>query len=98
MSATREPDSMSKIALCALPLLLLLATACSTSGRSEWQRVDVGSDPAAVREQRAKDLADCTITAGAPTTGGQSTFDDSRAQVQDCMRARGWQLVPVSGA
>lgn len=86
---------MGKIARIAVPLLL--AAACSTSGRSEWQRVDAGADPAAVREQRAKDLADCMTAAGAPTPGSQSTLSYSRAQVQDCMRARGWRLVPVSG-
>jgi len=85
---------MSKIARVALPLLL--AAACSTTGRSEWQRADGAGDPAAVREQRAKDLADCTTAAGAPTSGNQSTLSYSRAQVQDCMRARGWRLVPVS--
>jgi hypothetical protein len=75
---------------------LLLAAACSTSGRSEWQREDSAGDPDAVREQRAKDLADCTTAAGAPTPGSQSTLSYSRAQVQDCMRARGWRLVPVA--
>lgn len=75
---------------------VLLAVACSTAGRSEWQRADAGDDPAAERERRAKDLADCTTAAGAPTPGSQSALSYSRAQVQDCMRARGWRLVPVA--
>jgi len=85
---------MSKTARVALPLLL--AAACSTGGGTEWQRVEGGGDPAVVREQRAKDLADCMTAAGAPTPGSQSTLSYSRAQVQDCMRARGWRLAPAS--
>ena len=70
--------------------LAILALACSSTPKTEWQRADAGGDPAALRERRAKDLADCATAMGAPTQGVQSTASISRAQVGDCMRARGW--------
>ena len=80
----------------ALATLLLLASSCSTSPKTEWGRADSAGDPEVVREQRAKDLADCVAVVGAPTQGIQSTGSLSRQQVGDCMRAKGWRRVPVT--
>jgi hypothetical protein len=80
----------------ALAALLPLAFCCSTAPKTEWQRADTAGDPEAMREQRAKDLADCATVVGAPTQGVQSTGSLSRNQVEDCMRARGWRRVSVS--
>jgi len=52
-------------------------------------------DSQALRDQRARNLADCATRVGAPTEGGQSTLSSSRAQVGDCMRARGWREVSI---
>jgi hypothetical protein len=79
-----------------LAALLPLAMACSTAPKTEWQRVEGGGDPEAFREQRAKDLAGCATMVGAPTQGVQSTVSISREQTRDCMRAKGWRMVPVS--
>lgn len=80
----------------AFAAILALAAACSTAPKTEWQRADGSGDSAAVREQRAKDLADCATMVGAPTQGVQSTVSISREQVRDCMRAKGWRMAPVS--
>jgi hypothetical protein len=80
----------------ALAALLPLVFCCSTAPKMEWQRADAAGDPEAMREQRAKDLADCATVVGAPTQGVQSTGSLSRNQAEDCMRARGWRRVPVS--
>jgi hypothetical protein len=53
----------------ALAALLPLAFCCSTAPKMEWQRADAAGDPDAMREQRAKDLADCATVVGAPTQG-----------------------------
>jgi len=80
----------------ALAVMLASALCCSTAPKMEWQRADGTGDPEAVRDQRAKDLADCATLAGAPTQGIQSTGSPSRELVRDCMRARGWRQVPVT--
>jgi hypothetical protein len=80
----------------ALAVLLASALCCSTAPKMEWQRADGAADPEAMRDQRAKDLADCATLAGAPTQAIQSTGSLSREQVRDCMRARGWRQVPVT--
>jgi hypothetical protein len=77
----------------ALAGLATLALACSSTPQTEWQRADGGGGPEALSEERAGDLADCTTAMGAPTQGGQSTTSYSRAQTEDCMRARGWRKV-----
>ena len=82
--------------LIALAALLMLASSCSTAPRTEWQRAGGAGDSEAIRDQRAKDLADCVTVAGAPTPGVQSTGSLSREQARDCMRAKGWRQVPVS--
>jgi hypothetical protein len=73
--------------------LAALALACASTPSTEWQRADGGGDSEALRERRAKDLADCATAMGAPTQGVQSTASYSRAQAEDCMRARGWRKV-----
>ena len=80
----------------ALAALLPLVLCCSTAPKTEWQRADAAGDPEVIREQRAKDLADCATVVGAPTQGEISTGSLSREQTRDCMRARGWRQVPVS--
>jgi hypothetical protein len=80
----------------ALAALLALALSCSTAPKTEWQRTDGASDPDTIRDQRAKDLADCMTLVGAPTQGVVSTGSLSREQAGDCMRAKGWRKVPVS--
>ena len=75
----------------ALAGLAALALACASTANTEWQRADAGGNADALRERRAKDLADCATAMGAPTEGVQSTASYSRAQVEDCMRARGWR-------
>ena len=80
----------------ALAALLPLALCCSTAPKTEWQRTDGASDPETIREQRAKDLADCMAVVGAPTQGVVSTGSLSREQAGDCMRSKGWRKVPVS--
>jgi hypothetical protein len=80
----------------ALAALLPLALSCSTGPKTEWQRPDGAGDPEAIRDQRAKDLADCVTVVGAPTQGVQSTGSLSREQARDCMRAKGWRQVPAS--
>lgn len=64
--------------------------ACASNGSNEWVRADGTPESAAVSEQRAKDRATCATQMGAPTPGTQSTGSFSRAQVEDCMRSRGW--------
>jgi hypothetical protein len=80
----------------ALAALLPLVWSCSTAPKTEWQRADGASETEAVRDQRAKDLADCATVMGAPTPGSQSPISISREQARDCMRAKGWRQVPVS--
>ena len=80
----------------ALATFLSLAIACSTAPKTEWQPGDGGGDPEVIREQRAKDLADCATLVGAPTYGVQSTTSLSREQTRDCMHAKGWRMVPAS--
>jgi type VI protein secretion system component VasK len=82
--------------LIALAALLPLVLCCSTAPRMEWQRADAAGDPEAMREQRAKDLADCATVVGAPTQNEISGGSLSREQAKDCMRAKGWRQVPVS--
>ena len=67
-----------------------LAWGCASGGSSQWQRGD-GTDSEAMREQRAKDLADCATTMGAPTPGNQSTMSMSQGQTADCMISKGWR-------
>jgi hypothetical protein len=81
----------------ALIALLPLALSCSTTPKTEWQQADGATDTQAIRDQRAKDIADCATRVGAPTQGIQSTSGFSREQVRDCMRAKGWRRVSVSG-
>jgi hypothetical protein len=88
-----EADVKRRIALAAL---LGLALSCSTGPKMEWRRTDGAGDSEAIREQRAKDVADCVTVVGAPTPGVQSTGSLSREQARDCMRAKGWRQVPVS--
>jgi hypothetical protein len=91
---TREEAEVKRlIALAALSPLVLC---CSTAPRMEWQRTDGAGDPEAMREERAKDLADCATVVGAPTQGEISAGSLSREQAKDCMRAKGWRQVPVS--
>jgi hypothetical protein len=80
----------------ALAALLPLALCCSTAPKTEWQRTDGAGDPETLRDQRAKDVADCATLVGAPTQGVVSTGSLSREQARDCMRAKGWRRVPVS--
>ena len=80
----------------ALAALLPLALCCSTAPKMEWERTDGASDPDTLRDQRAKDLADCATLVGAPTQGVVSTGSLSREQAGDCMRSKGWRKVPVS--
>lgn len=75
--------------------LVPLAWACASSAGTEWQRADGSPETEAIREQRAKDLADCATMVGAPTPGGQSTMSLSRGQAEDCMRKKGWQRISV---
>jgi hypothetical protein len=75
--------------------LAFLLPACSSAPRKEWRKAGMEPGSQAMRDQRAKDLADCTTRAGAPTQGVQSTMSYSRAQVTDCMRARGWSEVSL---
>jgi hypothetical protein len=80
----------------ALAALLPLAFCCSTAPKMEWQRTDGAGNPESVRDQRAKDLADCATRIGAPTQAEVSTGSLSREQAKDCMRSKGWRQVPVS--
>jgi hypothetical protein len=80
-----------------IALAALLALGCSTGPKTEWQRTGGAGDSEAIRDQHAKDLADCVTVVGAPTPGVQSTGSLSREQARDCMRAKGWRQVPVSG-
>jgi hypothetical protein len=81
----------------ALAATLALAAACSTAPKAEWQRADVGGDPAAMSEQRSKDIADCMTRVGAPTVGTVSPIAVSKSEVEDCMRAKGWRRAPGDG-
>jgi len=74
----------------ALMATICFVGACASTGGNEWVRADGTPESAAVAEQRSKDRATCTTQMGAPTPGAQSTMSYSRAQVEDCMRARGW--------
>lgn len=74
-------------------MLAVLVMACSSAPQKEWRKAGMEPNSQAMRDQRAKDIADCATRAGAPTPGMQSTMDRSRAQVGDCMRAKGWREV-----
>ena len=74
--------------------VMALAAACSTARKAEWQRAGSGGDPAAMSEQRSKDIADCITRVGAPTVGTVSPIPVSKTEVEDCMRAKGWRRAP----
>ena len=84
---------MKRWSIVAVGVSILFA--CASTSKTEWRKAGLEPGSEAMREQRSKDLADCTARAGAPTQGVQSTMSYSRAQVGDCMRARGWRDVPV---
>ena len=86
---------MKVLNLSLLAGVAILALACSSAPRKEWQKAGMEPNSQAMRDQRAKDLADCTTRAGAPTPGVQSTMSYSGAQMSDCMRARGWREVSL---
>jgi len=75
----------------ALVAAAVCAGACASAGGYEWVRADGTPESAAVAERRSKDRATCATQMGAPTTGSQATMGYSRAEVEDCMRARGWK-------
>jgi hypothetical protein len=79
-----------------LVALAALALGCSTTAKTEWQRADGSPTTQAIRDLRAKDIADCATRMGAPTEGVQSAQSYSRAQVDDCMRSKGWRQVSAS--
>ena len=79
-----------------LVALAASALACSTAPKAEWQRADGSPTTEAVRDRRAKDLADCATRMGAPTQGVQSTQSYSRGQARDCMHSKGWRQMSVS--
>jgi len=79
----------------AIAIWLVCALACTSAPKSEWRKSGVDPDSQAMRDERARDVADCTTRAGAPSQGAQTTMSYSRAQVADCMRARGWRQVAV---
>ena len=74
----------------------VLALACSSAPKTEWRKAGMDPNSQAMRDQRAKDRADCATRAGAPTEGAQSTMSYSRAQIRDCMHARGWHEVSLA--
>jgi len=77
-----------------IAVVAISAMACSSAPKKEWRKAGMQADSQAMRDQRAKDVADCATRGGAPTQGVQSTMSYSRAQLDDCMRARGWREVP----
>jgi hypothetical protein len=82
--------------LAVFVVFVVLVAACSSIPKKEWRKAGMEVNSEAMREQRAKDVADCTTRAGAPTQGVQSTLSYSRAQIADCMHARGWREVSIA--
>jgi len=91
-SATHSEERIVKLHI-ALAGLAPLALACSSTPKIERQHAGEGGNAEALRERRATDLVDCATAMGALTQGLQSTASYSRAQAEDCMRARGWRKV-----
>jgi len=68
--------------------------ACGSTpgGGADRVRADGTPTDAAVREQLAQDRAECATQMGAPEPGGiQSGVSNTRQQVENCMRSRGWR-------
>jgi hypothetical protein len=86
---------MKRLNVIPLGILAVLVMACSSAPKKEWRKAGMEPNSQAMRDQRARDLADCTTRAGAPTQGVQSTMSYSRAQMADCMHARGWREVSL---
>lgn len=83
--------------LIAWAAVVAISWGCASGSSSNWQRADGTVESEAVREQRAKDIADCATQMGAPTPGTQSTMSMSRGQVDDCMRGKGWRKGSAPG-
>jgi hypothetical protein len=76
-----------------IAMMAIFAMACSSVPKKEWRKAGLEPNSQVMRDQFAKDRAECATRAGAPTQGGQSTMSYSRAQVGDCLHARGWREV-----